>query len=39
MSGRHVAAKPGASTDRLMACVVLAQIVILAAVVLLALGG
>ena len=39
MSGRHAAARPGPSTDRLMAGVVLAQIVILMAVISMALAG
>ena len=39
MSGRHAAARPDASTDGLMACAVLAQIVILVVVILMALGA
>jgi hypothetical protein len=39
MNGRHAAARPGPSTDRLMAGVVLAQIVILITVISLALAG
>jgi hypothetical protein len=39
MSGRHAAARPGRTTDGLMACVVLAQLVILGVVILMALAG
>jgi hypothetical protein len=39
MSGRHAAARPGPTTDGLMACVVLAQLVILVVVILMALAG
>jgi multisubunit Na+/H+ antiporter MnhC subunit len=39
MNGRHAAARPGPSTDPLMAGVVLAQIVILIAVISMALAG
>ena len=39
MNGRHAAVRPGPSTDRLMAGVVLAQIVILIAVISMALVG
>jgi len=39
MNGRHAAAKPGPSTDGLMAAVLLAQIVILIAVISVALAG
>jgi hypothetical protein len=39
MTGRHAAAKPGPSTDGLMAAVVLAQLVILITVISVALAG